>query len=66
LDVIFARVGNKFLGSTQETGETGDVKLVHEEEGAEKFYGQFPAGTDRHGGYWKLSVVFGVAGETGT
>ena len=29
----------------QETGETGDVKLVHEAGAAEKFYRQFPAGT---------------------
>src|ERR1700686_1829801 len=29
----------------QETGETGDGKLVHEAGAAEKFYGQFPAGT---------------------
>ena len=29
----------------QETGETGDVKLVHEAGAAEKFYGQFPGGT---------------------
>jgi transposase len=29
----------------QETGETGDVKLVHEAGAAEKFYEQFPAGT---------------------
>jgi transposase len=29
----------------QETGETGDVKLVHEAGAAEKFYKQFPAGT---------------------
>ena len=29
----------------QQTGETGDGKLVHEAGAAEKFYGQFPAGT---------------------
>jgi hypothetical protein len=29
----------------QETGETGDVKLVHEAGAAEQFYKQFPAGT---------------------
>jgi transposase len=29
----------------QETGETGDSKLVHEAGAAEKFYRQFPAGT---------------------
>jgi transposase len=29
----------------QETGETGDGKLVHEAGAAEKFYRQFPAGT---------------------
>ena len=29
----------------QETGETGDVKLVHEPGAVEKFYRQFPAGT---------------------
>jgi transposase len=29
----------------QETGQTGDVKLVHEAGAAEKFYEQFPAGT---------------------
>jgi transposase len=29
----------------QETGETGDVKLVHEPGTVEKFYRQFPAGT---------------------
>jgi transposase len=29
----------------QETGETGDQKLVHEAGAVEKFYGQFPAGT---------------------
>lgn len=28
----------------QETGETGDVKLVHEAGAVKKFYGQFPAG----------------------
>jgi transposase len=28
----------------QETGETGDVKLVHEADAVEKFYRQFPAG----------------------
>jgi hypothetical protein len=29
----------------QETGETGDVKLVHEPGAAEKFFRQFPAGS---------------------
>jgi transposase len=29
----------------QETGETGDVKLVHEAGAVEKFYRQFPAGS---------------------
>ena len=29
----------------QETGETGDVKLVHEPGAVEKFYRQFPAGS---------------------
>ena len=29
----------------QETGETGDVKLVHEPGTVEKFYRQFPAGS---------------------
>jgi transposase len=29
----------------EETGETGDVKLVHEPGAVEKFYRQFPAGT---------------------